>query len=298
MSKPQDWREWMKKLVQCMDTTLVYYAIAENLEIIHKQFEFFDQDIVVASHPKSGTTWMQQIVSLVMNNGCPEKVRGKRLYLQVPWLEGKEDPESETGYKLLGVRSSPRLMKTHVYGKLVPPGMLQKAKIIYIVRNPKDVAVSYFHMHRAHQLLPSVSWEEFFLELFLPGKLQYGPWHQHVLYWWQISKSHPNVLFIHYEDMIRNLKQAVEKLAIFLNKQLNADAREKIVLESSFARMKVNKDVNYSQVEAMGHETSPFIRRGQVGDWMNYFTKAQNLLFNKKFEEWMAQSDLKIDFKI
>ncbi len=296
LSKSTDWREWLKDLVRYKDTTLIASVLAENLETIHKEFTFLDGDIIVASHPKSGTTWIQNIVSLLMNDGNPEKVKGQPLYLQVPWLEGKEDPDCDCGYKLLEHRSSPRLMKTHVYGPLVPPAMLDKAKILYIVRNPKDLAVSYFHMHRAYQFLPYVPWDEFITELFLPGNLQYGPWHKHAIYWWEMSKSHPNILFLHYEALVKELKAQVEKIAAFLGKKLTADAIEKVVEQSSFTSMKANRDVNYSQVRAMGHEISPFIRKGKVGDWMNYFTAAQNRLFEQKFEAWMAGSDLNIDF--
>ncbi len=296
LSKPTDWKEWLKDLVIYKDTTLIASTLAENLETIYQEFTFLDRDIVVTSHPKSGTTWMQNIVSLLMNDGNPEKVQGQPLYLRVPWLEGKEDPECDCGYKLLETRSSPRLMKTHVYASLVPPAMLQKAKIVYIVRNPKDVAVSYFHMHRAYQFLPYVPWDEFLTELFLPGKLLYGPWHQHALYWWEMSKSNSNILFLHYEALVKELKANVEKLADFLGKKLTADAIEKVVAESSFTSMKANRDVNYSQVSVMGHEISPFIRKGKVGDWINYFTTAQNRLFEQKFKAWMAGSDLQIDF--
>ena len=296
LSKSTDWREWLKDLVRYKDTTLIASVLAENLETIHKEFTFLDGDIVVASHPKSGTTWMQNILSLLMNDGNPEKVKGQPLYLQVPWLEGKEDPDCDYGYKLLEHRSSPRLMKTHVYVPLVPPAMVEKAKIVYIVRNPKDVAVSYFHMHRAYRFLPYVPWNEFITELFLPGKLLYGPWHKHAIYWWEMSKSHPNILFLHYEALVKELKAQVEKIAAFLRKKLTADAIEKVVEKSSFTSMKANQDVNYIQVKVMGHEISPFIRKGEVGDWMNYFTTAQNRLFEQKFATWMAGSDLQIDF--
>ena len=296
LREPTDWREWLNDLVRYKDTTMMASVLVENLETIHKEFTFIDGDIVVASHPKSGTTWMQNIVSLLINDGNLEKVKDQPLYLQVPWLEGKEDPDCDCGYKLLEHRSSPRLMKTHVYGLLVPPAMLKKAKIVYIVRNPKDVAVSYFHMHRAYQFLPYVPWDEFITELFLPGKLLYGLWHKHAIYWWEMSKSHPNILFLHYETLVKELKAHIEKIAAFLGKELSVDAIKKVVEESSFTSMKANKNVNYSQVRVMGHEISLFIRKGKVGDWMNYFTTAQNRLFEQKFETWMAQTDLQIDF--
>ena len=164
------------------------------------------------------------------------------------------------------------------------------------VNPPKDVAVSYFHMHRAYQFLPYVPWDEFITELFLPGNLLYGPWHKHSLYWWEMSKSHSNILFLHYEALIRELKAQIEKIAAFLGKKITTDAIEKVVGESSFTSMKANKDVNYSQVQAMGHEISPFFRKGKVGEWREHFTTAQNRLFEQKFAAWMAGSDLNIDF--
>ena len=294
--KPTDWREWLNNLVRYKDTTLITFTLAENLDKIHQEFTFLEGDIVVASHPKSGTTWMQNIVSLLINDGNPEKVKGQPLYLQVPWLEGKEDPNCDYGYKLLSVRSSPRLMKTHVYGSLVPPALLDKTKIVYIVRNPKDVAVSYFHMHRAYQFLPYVPWDEFITELFLPGKLLYGPWHKHALYWWEMSKSHSNILFLHYETLIKEPKAQIEKIVAFLGKKITTDAIQKVVEKSSFTSMKTNRNVNYSQVRAMGHEISPFLRKGKVGDWKEHFTPTQNRLFEQKFSAWMAGGKLNIDF--
>ncbi len=296
LNKPTDWREWLNNLVRYKDTTLIASVLAENLETIYKEFTWRDGDIVVAAHPKSGTTWVQNIVSLIMNDGNREKVLGQPLYWRVPWLEGKEDPELDLGYKLLEDRSSPRLMKTHIYGPLVPAAMLDKTKIVYIVRNPKDVAVSYFHMHQAHHFLPILPWDQFITELFLPGKLQYGPWHKHAIYWWQMSQSRSNILFVHYEALCKELKTNIEKIAAFLGKQLAADAINEVVEECSFRNMKTNQDVNYSRVSIMGHEISPFIRKGKVGDWINYFTTEQNQLFDRKFEAWMANSSLKIDF--
>ncbi|MDJ0594677.1 MAG: sulfotransferase domain-containing protein [Pleurocapsa sp. MO_226.B13] len=111
-----------------------------------------------------------------------------------------------------------------------------------------------------------------------------------------MSKSHSNILFLHYEALVKELKIHVEKLAAFLGKKLTADAIEKIDEESSFANMKANRDVNYSQVASMGCEICPFIRKGQVGDWSDYFTKTQNRFFEQKFEAWMVSSDLQIDF--
>lgn len=69
---------------------------------------------------------------------------------------------------------------------MVPGGLPahSNAKYIYIARNPKDVAVSFYYHLLRMKSIENVEWDEFF-ELFIAGKTMFGPWFDHVLDWWR-----------------------------------------------------------------------------------------------------------------
>ena len=76
-----------------------------------------------------------------------------------------------TPHSMVKMMPSPRFMKSHLPVHLLPADILtKKAKIVYVARNPKDVAVSFFHMHRWQAMLPKYeSWDKY-IEDFIAGK--------------------------------------------------------------------------------------------------------------------------------
>lgn len=181
-----------------------------------------------------------------------------------------------------------------VYG--APPHTTQ-AKYIYIARNPKDVAVSYFHHLRgfiAYQF--SGSWDEFF-ELYLAGNIYYGSWFDHVLGWWG-HRNAENVLFLRYEDLISNLREGAERIARFLPGDTPpAGVIEEVVKQCSFDSMQDNPSTNFSWAKELRHpDQPPFMRKGKVGDWRNYFTAEQNAVFDALYVEKMKDSGLEFEF--
>ena len=82
---------------------------------------------------------------------------------------------------------SPRGFKTHLPYHLMPGGdpiTNTEAKYIYVYRNPKDVAVSYFHMLNALEYEGEVAWDDYF-EDFISGRTLYGSYFKHILGWWK-----------------------------------------------------------------------------------------------------------------
>jgi hypothetical protein len=129
-------------------------------------------DIWVVSYPKSGTTWTQQIVRLVINGG---KEDGKLLTDAVPWVEAfnKKIP----GYEALKLdeMTSPRAFKSHFPYDQMPcgPPNATAGKYIYVMRNPKDELVS-LHIHvNAVPLFVKKDWDDYYEE-FLQGEAPYG----------------------------------------------------------------------------------------------------------------------------
>lgn len=64
------------------------------------------------------------------------------------------------------------------------PPAHSNAKYIYVARNPKDVAVSFYYHLLRMKSIENIEWDEFF-ELFIAGKTMFGPWFDHVLDWWR-----------------------------------------------------------------------------------------------------------------
>ena len=253
-------------------------------------------DVVTVSYQKSGTTWVQHIVKLLRNDG---KEDGKVIPQAIPWLEYDAPDADHPYYRQIENMTRPIYAKSHMPYELifgVPPHSTP-AKYIYIARNPKDVAVSYFHHMLAFKVFDfSGSWDEFF-NLYLAGRVPFGSWFDHVLGWWNY-RNVKNVLFLKYEDFIANLSEGVQKIAGFLFNDIPPpNVIEEVVKQCSFDSMKENPAANFSWAVQSRHPDQPaFMRKGKVGDWRNYFSAEQNAAFDTLYAEKMKDSGLDFQF--
>nr|XP_009302522.1 cytosolic sulfotransferase 1 isoform X2 [Danio rerio] len=126
-----------------------------------------------------------------------------------------------------------------------------------------------------------------------PKAVVFGSWFDHVCGWWEKKKTYPNLHYMLYEDMAKDIKGEVESLCTFLKLSRSDEEKEKIINGIQFDAMKQNKMTNYSTVLVMDFTISPFMRKGKVGDWKNHFTVAQNEQFNEDYKQKMKNSTLK-----
>ena len=105
-------------------------------------------DVIVASFPKSGTTWLQEIVWRVVHRETgPESGAGRTLEYRFPLLDLPPAPQMKLAP--LHDMESPRLIKTHLMYHLLPKSVYTSgAKVLYVSRDPRDVCVSYFYYQR------------------------------------------------------------------------------------------------------------------------------------------------------
>ena len=103
-------------------------------------FAFRDDDVVIATYAKSGTTWMQQIVGQLVFQG-DENVA---MHAISPWVDLRVPPATEK-LAMLEAQTHRRIVKTHlpVDALVFSP----KAKYIYIGRDGRDVLFSWYHHH-------------------------------------------------------------------------------------------------------------------------------------------------------
>nr|XP_054767524.1 sulfotransferase 1C2A-like [Lytechinus pictus] len=206
----------------------------------------------------------------------------------------KRDRDLSHACKRLNVGHKSNIFKTISFVKF---------QVIYVARNPKDTAVSMYHFCNYVPNLPSYeSWDVFFEE-FLADRAPEGSWFENVLPWWR-RRNHPNVLFLKYEDMKKDLPGAVRQIAEFMGKSLSDDVIAKIAEASTFKAMKNNPSSNPDTMIMKGIEQAgmekpkdkSFMRKGVVGDWKNYFTDDQNKRFDELHEKQMAGSGLEFEF--
>ena len=217
---------------------------------------------------------------LIRNQGDVTRANNEFNYNRVPHLESAF-PEHANGLVLVDKLAHPRHIKTHLSYDLLPQG-IGRAKIIYPMRNPKDTLVSYFHYYKSTTSLGRFrgSWNEFF-EMFLNNNQCYGNLFDHYLGYWK-HKDDGNIMFTTFEDLIRHPHEEVARIAEFCGVELNDDSVNAVVEATKFGAMKKNPKTNYSSVpEDIDIQVSPFMRKGVVGDWKNYFTVAQDDLMDK-----------------
>ncbi|XP_067171035.1 sulfotransferase 1B1 isoform X1 [Apteryx mantelli] len=266
--------------------------IAQQWGLI-ESFQARPDDLLIATYPKAGTTWMQEIVDLILARGDTAKAHRAPTHIRIPFLEICSPPPVPSGVTQLLNAPSPRVIKTHLPFQLVPKTFWEQGcKVIYVARNAKDNVVSYYFFDRMNQTQPEPGpWPEY-LQKFMDEKLAWGSWYDHVRRYWEERHNH-RILYVFYEDMKEDLEREITRVAAFLEQPLTAEQMAVVVHHSSFEVMRDNPMANYSSIPTaiLDQSISPFMRRGEVGDWRNHFTVAQSEAFDTHYRHRMGDAE-------
>ncbi|KAJ3640724.1 hypothetical protein Zmor_027268 [Zophobas morio] len=301
------------------------YAMFENCMMPQKYAELkneFDklkvneEDIWVCTFPKCGTTWTQEMVWLIANNLDFETAKKVNLDQRFPFLEMStivdfsDEKSNLPNFQVpdcvvdsLGViknLKSPAFIKTHLPIQLFPQEIrngTKKPKIIYVARDPRDVCVSFYH-HSTIIDYFEINFEEY-CELFLAGKVLYGSFWDHILPFWEM-RHQPNILFIKYEDMKKDLKKVIKQVAEFLGRTFSEQDLERLAKHLSFDSMKnnpaVNKEILVELVKKFYDKKNDgsFLRKGIVGD----HKAAMSPEMLRKFDNWIKDNIQGTDYVV
>lgn len=267
---------------------------------IWNDFEFRDDDIVISTYAKSGTTWMQQIVSQLIFDGQP----GLPVAEMSPWLDLRVPPKA-VKLPIVAAQTHRRFVKTHlpVDALVFSP----KAKYIYIGRDGRDVVWSLYNHHASandfwYEALndtpgrvgppigrPPASVHDYFLEWLDRDGFPFWSMWENVRSWWAI-RTLPNVYFTHFELLKTDMAGEIEKIATFLDIPIRADKWGDILHHCSFDYMKANATPSVPLGGAFwdgGAET--FIYKGTNGRWRETLTAADSAAYESRAERELGR---------
>eukprot|EP01024_Parvocaulis_polyphysoides_P009412 TRINITY_DN12949_c0_g2_i3.p3 TRINITY_DN12949_c0_g2~~TRINITY_DN12949_c0_g2_i3.p3 ORF type:complete len:185 (+),score=36.34 TRINITY_DN12949_c0_g2_i3:2-556(+) len=158
-------------------------------------------------------------------------------------------------------------------------------------RNPKDCCVSfYYHTlgFAKYYNFENGKFDDFF-EVFLQGKVDFGDYFEHLISW---SKhlTDENVLFLTYEQMKNDLKSCVVKVAKFLGSEFEEKIQDEKILQKIVDNCSIQNmqkmDKQKQWTTGIRPENMPFVRKGEIGDWKNYFSEEQSRRMDEKFKKY------------
>lgn len=279
-----------------MSLTWPFTAELEQWE----EFEAEESDIWVASLPRSGTTWTQEIVHSLLHLHRMDEADNKTLSEAFPFFE-MATPGNDNKGTLAAIEAlpRPRTIKTHFAYDALPESVKDaESRIIYVCRNPKDVAVEYYQFIRSWSFVEAQEEYKFedFLQSLMDSKLPFTPFTDHLLGYWQ-QRHEPNVLILKYEDMMADIRDTIRVIAAFLDiaskdrpgRKLSEQDVELVAERSSFMRMKESKHANIGlhkpELFRAGAGSEVFMPKASVGDWRNYFDDGP---ICRRFNQWIG----------
>lgn len=253
---------------------------------IWNDFNFRDDDIIIATYAKSGTTWTQQIVAQLLFNG----EEGLEVAEMSPWLDIRVPPK-DIKLPLVEAQTHRRFIKTHL-----PVDALvfsEKAKYIYIGRDGRDVLWSMYHHHATANAAwydalnntpglvgppiapPPASIREYYHGWLDGNGHPWWPFWENIRSWWDIRHL-PNIHFIHFASLKRDMPGEIRRIAAFLDIAIDESKWDRILHHCSFDYMKAHATKTVPLAGAFwdgGAQT--FINKGVNGVWRDVLSAAE-----------------------
>ncbi|KAM3399879.1 hypothetical protein ACQJBY_005005 [Aegilops geniculata] len=275
----------------------------EQILLAQDAFEPRADDIILATQPKCGTTWLKALAFTIINRSHysfddhplltnhPQRVVP---FIEIPGVGGG----GVNHHAHMETLSSPRLLATHMPMSLLPLDM--SCRVVYVCRDPKDALVSRLHFENRITEGSNLSMESAF-SMFSKGFSSYGPFWDHCLEYWKESLARPNnVLFLKYEEIKSDPVQVVRRLVKFLGVPLSREEEssgvaQEVVRLCSFemlTSLQVNQVGGIDRGNKCYVGNSMFFRKGKVGDWRNHMSQEMGEKLDRIVREKLQGSGL------
>lgn len=262
--------------------------IYQNHHLDSTRWEYFsprDDDIVIATPYKSGTTWMQNIIMNLIFQDLEIRKAGE----YSPWLDNCRSPLDEVIEKL-EAQEHRRFIKSHLPLDGLP--FYSQVKYIVVGRDGRDVFMSMWNHYRnfTDEFLETLNetgfpfikcpddirelWQMWITKGYFEWETEGSPFwsnFRHVQTWWNI-KDLPNVLFVHYSDLLADLEGELRRIIAYLDMDVPDDILLKIADAVTFKTMKQNAEKLMTMGVLKGGANT-FINKGTNGRWREVLTE-------------------------
>jgi estrone sulfotransferase len=236
--------------------------ILTGRQIAGRGLTVFPDDVFLVSYPRSGNTWTRFLLGNLIYQNDP--VTFSNLESRIPEIYFNHD-------RFMRGLPRPRMIKSHECFQPHYP------RVIYLVRDPRDVAISFYHHNVKARNIPDDYPLASFVPRFIAGEFdqKFGSWRDNVLSWTVLRKDDPRFLMLRYEDMKRDTARALAKVVAFLDRcafrkiDSSAEAVQRAIDLSSLERMRqLEKQEARSWVLTRDtRNDKPFVRSATSGGW-------------------------------
>uniref|UniRef100_A0A0A9BYM9 Sulfotransferase n=1 Tax=Arundo donax TaxID=35708 RepID=A0A0A9BYM9_ARUDO len=267
-------------------------------------------DVILATIPKSGTTWLKALVFCTVHRGrhAPTDERHPLLVSSphelVPFMHSlyANHWQAPPG-PFLEMMTSPRVLAVHTPFSALPASVREsRCRVVYLCRDPKDAFVSLRHF--LDGIKPAgcamTPFAEAF-DLFCDGVSPFGPVWEHMAEYWKESVARPaEVLFLRYEHLKEDTVGSVVRLAEFMGCPFTEGEKargvpEAVVALCSIERMRsVEANRDGTRWSGWSFKNSAFFRKGEVGDWKSLMTPEMARRLDGVVEEKLRGSGLSL----
>ncbi|KAH8371464.1 hypothetical protein KR093_007559 [Drosophila rubida] len=281
---------------------LYFHSPTKTMPDAIHDMEVLEDDVWLITNPKCGTTWMQELLWLLMNDCNFEAALSKDLELRSPFLEFEFllSRDVEKALKIVEELPSPRVIKSHLPLALLPAQLWQKkAKVIYVFRDPKDAWISGYYHGLTVGLRHGTTMEQYMEELLEKETDKENPV-LHAIEFYQL-RNEPWVYYTSFNQMKQNLRGVIDDLCKFLNKTVTEQQMERLLKHLSFEEMKKNPTTNhlweYARIRMpnKGKVVYNFTRSGKVGGYKEELSPELIAKADRHIDEILQENQVTLD---
>jgi hypothetical protein len=214
----------------------------------------FDDDLFLVSYPKSGNTWVRFLIG---------DLASRAEYVDFINIERIVPDIYQNREFLLWTIPRPRILKSHECFDS------RYRRVIYLVRDPRDVLISYYHYKVMMGDIDSSTPLELYAERFLDGEDRFGSWQEHAESWLNSTADHRDFLLIRYEDLLSDPVTHLSRVAQILGIQRDKTALSAVVARYTVDKMRRLENQQWQRWNPLKGKRAgdQFVRSGTSGSW-------------------------------